>query len=244
MTPKKFSSKFSLLILFSLLFAGTGYTFAATTTHSNNSDEITIQDNTPQFESIIQSNLADQVRISLNGSFFNLTQQKQLADIQQQAISSVEFHTGLWRYTKRYKQLLTQAGRSQMKLTDGVKTSPLNTQNSQVAFTLPKLEKSYLVLNYQAQSLALNNLILVLPLSADKSTLSAQQLENYRTLSQTVIMALSRGIAKESADIITKDLWHNEALYQRFNGKYRWLNTSCDYNATLQNRICIFYKKN
>ncbi len=231
-------------MLFSSLFTGTSYTFAATTTNSNNSDEITIQDNIPQSESTNQLNLADQVKISLNGSFFNLTQQKQLVDIQQQAISPVEFHASLWRYIKRYNQLLLQSNRSQMKLTDGVKTSPLNTQNAQVAFTLPKLEKSYLVLNYQAQSLVLNNLILILPLSADKSTLSAQQLESYRTISQTAIMALSRGIAKESADIITKDLWHNEALYQRFNGKYRWLNTSCDYNATLQNRICIFYKKN
>lgn len=232
-------------MLFSLLVTGTSYyTFAATTTNSNNSDEITIQDNTPQSESTTQSNLADQVKISLNGSFFNLTQQKQLVDIQQQAISPVEFHTSFWRYIKRYNQLLLQSNRSSMKLTDGVKTSPLNTQNAQVVFTLPNLEKSYLVLNYQAQSLVLNNIILILPLSQDKSTQPPQSLESYRTISQTAIMALSRGIAKESADVITKDLWHNEALYQRFNGKYRWLNTSCNYNATLHNRICIFFKKN
>lgn len=243
--PAKSRSRFSLLILFSLILSlSASYTFAAPATKTT-SEEITIQDNIPQSESNNQfNNPPNQVNFTINGSFFNLTQQQQLSDIQQLAVSPLELHATLWRYIKRYNQLLAQSNHNQLKLTDGVKTSPLNTKNAQVAFLLPKFEKSYLVLNYQAQTLTLNNVILILPLNPDKKPPPPQQLEIYQTISQTAIMALSRGIAKESVEVISKDLWNNQAIYQPFNGKYRWLNTSCSYNSTLQNRVCIFYKKN
>lgn len=220
------------------------YSFAATSAKpANLDDQVIIQDNSPGAESIVpaaNSMAKDQVKIEFNTNYLNLSQQKALLDARQNAASTQAFHITLWRYIMRYNQLSTQLN-ADNKLLSGTKTSQLNAKNSQIIFPLEKIDKAYLVIDYQAKALELNDIILMLPVSDGKPT--PKQLKDYQNIFANSIMALSRGINKNTARNIAKELWNGNIL-QTFMKNYRWLGVQCNYNKLLQNQICIFYKKN